>query len=99
VWIVTPTCGPLAQLAEQQTLNLRVEGSIPSRLTIFSEQFFDFAYRFTVLEWLWLRLGCVSMCRRIVIESIDGGAIRTRNQVTVGVDGDLDVECPSWSFT
>jgi hypothetical protein len=25
--------GPLAQLAEQQTLNLRVEGSIPSRLT------------------------------------------------------------------
>ncbi len=24
--------GPLAQLAEQQTLNLRVEGSIPSRL-------------------------------------------------------------------
>ena len=28
-------CGPLAQLAEQQTLNLRVEGSIPSRLTIF----------------------------------------------------------------
>ena len=26
--------GPLAQLAEQQTLNLRVEGSIPSRLTI-----------------------------------------------------------------
>ena len=26
--------GPIAQLAEQQTLNLRVEGSIPSRLTI-----------------------------------------------------------------
>ncbi len=26
--------GPLAQLGEQQTLNLRVEGSIPSRLTI-----------------------------------------------------------------
>ena len=26
--------GPLAQLAEQQTLNLRVEGSNPSRLTI-----------------------------------------------------------------
>ena len=25
--------GPVAQLAEQQTLNLRVEGSIPSRLT------------------------------------------------------------------
>ena len=29
------TCGPLAQLAEQQTLNLRVLGSIPRRLTIF----------------------------------------------------------------
>ncbi len=26
--------GPVAQLAEQQTLNLRVDGSIPSRLTI-----------------------------------------------------------------
>ena len=26
-------CGPLAQLAEQQTLNLRVHGSIPWRLT------------------------------------------------------------------
>ena len=25
--------GPVAQLAEQQTLNLRVDGSIPSRLT------------------------------------------------------------------
>ena len=30
--------GPLAQLAEQQTLNLRVEGSIPSRLTIIAVQ-------------------------------------------------------------
>jgi len=27
-------CGPVAQLAEQQTLNLLVEGSIPSGLTI-----------------------------------------------------------------
>ncbi|SVB12683.1 uncharacterized protein METZ01_LOCUS165537, partial [marine metagenome] len=27
--------GPLAQLAEQQTLNLKVPGSIPGRLTIF----------------------------------------------------------------
>ena len=26
--------GPVAQLAEQQTLNLRVEGSIPSRLIL-----------------------------------------------------------------
>ena len=31
-----PASGPVAQLAEQQTLNLRVEGSIPSWLTIFS---------------------------------------------------------------
>jgi hypothetical protein len=30
--------GPLAQLAEQQTLNLRVEGSIPSRLTTITIQ-------------------------------------------------------------
>jgi hypothetical protein len=28
--------GPVAQLAEQQTLNLRVVGSIPTRLTILS---------------------------------------------------------------
>ena len=28
----TTVYGPLAQLVEQQTLNLRVEGSIPSRL-------------------------------------------------------------------
>ena len=27
------TFGPVAQLAEQQTLNLRVVGSIPTRLT------------------------------------------------------------------
>lgn len=32
-------CGPVAQLAEQQTLNLRVEGSIPSRLTTTLPQF------------------------------------------------------------
>ena len=30
--------GPLAQLAEQQTLNLRVVGSIPTRLTTLPEQ-------------------------------------------------------------
>jgi hypothetical protein len=33
-WFLPPTDGPVAQLAEQQTLNLRVEGSIPSWLTI-----------------------------------------------------------------
>ena len=32
------TTGPVAQLAEQQTLNLRVEGSIPSWLTTFPNQ-------------------------------------------------------------
>ena len=31
-----PPRGPVAQLAEQQTLNLRVDGSIPSWLTTFS---------------------------------------------------------------
>ena len=31
--MVRTECGPLAQLAEQQTLNLRVLGSIPRRLT------------------------------------------------------------------
>ena len=30
----TSTCGPLAQLAEQRTLNPWVEGSIPSRLIL-----------------------------------------------------------------
>jgi hypothetical protein len=33
--------GPVAQLAEQQTLNLRVEGSIPSRLTTLSSALSD----------------------------------------------------------
>ena len=32
--------GPLAQLVEQQTLNLRVEGSIPSRFNKFFVFFF-----------------------------------------------------------
>jgi hypothetical protein len=31
--------GPVAQLAEQQTLNLRVGGSIPPRLTRFQNNF------------------------------------------------------------
>ena len=34
-------CGSVAQLAEQQTLNLRVVGSIPTRLTIFSSALSD----------------------------------------------------------
>jgi hypothetical protein len=37
----TTTLGPVAQLAEQQTLNLRVVGSIPTRLTIFSSALSD----------------------------------------------------------
>ena len=32
-WHAKHSLGPVAQLAEQQTLNLRVEGSIPSWLT------------------------------------------------------------------
>jgi hypothetical protein len=36
-----PFLGPVAQLAEQQTLNLRVVGSIPTRLTIFSSALSD----------------------------------------------------------
>jgi hypothetical protein len=35
--MVRTECGPLAQLAEQQTLNLRVLGSIPRRLTRFPQ--------------------------------------------------------------
>ena len=35
-WSSVVSIGPVAQLAEQQTLNLRVGGSIPPRLTIFS---------------------------------------------------------------
>src|SRR4051812_34595647 len=38
---VLRACGPLAQLAEQQTLNLRVDGSIPSRLTTLSSALSD----------------------------------------------------------
>jgi hypothetical protein len=42
-FVFTPrsTSGPVAQLAEQQTLNLRVEGSIPSWLTILSSALSD----------------------------------------------------------
>ena len=36
---ITP--GPVAQLAEQQTLNLRVVGSIPTRLTTLSSALSD----------------------------------------------------------
>jgi hypothetical protein len=34
-WHAKHSLGPVAQLAEQQTLNLRVVGSIPTRLTRF----------------------------------------------------------------
>jgi hypothetical protein len=82
--------GPLAQLAEQQTLNLRVLGSIPRRLTIFSEQFRDFPLRRFVIERLWLRLGCVWLHRTVVVEPIDGSAVRARNEMAVYVHGDLN---------
>ena len=42
---------------------------------------------------LWLRLGCVRM-RRTVIEAVHSGAIGSRNQVAVRVDGDLDRRVP-----
>jgi hypothetical protein len=35
---VSHAIGPVAQLAEQQTLNLRVGGSIPPRLTKISQE-------------------------------------------------------------
>ena len=47
--------GPVAQLAEQQTLNLRVEGSIPSRLT---------SLRSPSASYGWLRQGCEHPNRR-----------------------------------
>ena len=34
--------GPLAQLAEQQTLNLRVLGSIPRRLTTYKSFIYNY---------------------------------------------------------
>jgi hypothetical protein len=39
----TSTSGPVAQLAEQQTLNLRVVGSIPTRLTSIPNRIDNFA--------------------------------------------------------
>ena len=41
--IESTRCGPLAQLVEQQTLNLRVWGSSPRRLTIFTRKIATFA--------------------------------------------------------
>jgi hypothetical protein len=38
---------------------------------------------------LWLRLGCGEMRRR-VIQTVYRRAIRTRNQMAIGVDRDLD---------
>jgi hypothetical protein len=77
-------------LAEQQTLNLRVLGSIPRRLNSFSEQFLHFTERRRVVEWFWLRLGCVAARLTVVIKAINGGAVGTWNQVAIRVDRDLD---------
>jgi hypothetical protein len=41
-YMPSPT-GPVAQLAEQQTLNLRVVGSIPTRLTILAKRLSAFS--------------------------------------------------------
>ena len=48
----SPLRGPVAQLAEQQTLNLLVLGSIPSGLTTFlkTKGFFPFPPRFLAAE-------------------------------------------------
>ena len=61
--------GPLAQLAEQQTLNLRVLGSIPRRLTTFPEHFDALFAGVVVLPRLWLRGGCVRLLRQVVYPS------------------------------
>jgi hypothetical protein len=46
-----------------------------------------------------LRLDCRWLRRVVVIEPTDGTAIRTRDQLAAGVDGDLDFSCPSCSLT
>jgi hypothetical protein len=71
-------CGPLAQLAEQQTLNLRVVGSIPTRLTTQNKRLRLIGCG-RILR-LWLRGGCVEMRRRI-IETVDSRPVRPRNQM------------------
>ena len=76
--VALSSSGPLAQLAEQQTLNLRVLGSIPRRLTIHSKPLLAIARTRNV--WLWLCLGCVRVRQRVV-ETVHGDAIRARNQM------------------
>ena len=70
-------------------LNLRVLGSIPRRLKSFPEQIHKSCSRDVIVEWFWLRGGCVWL-RRSIVEAIDGGAIGTGDQVSVRVDGDLN---------
>ena len=81
-------CGPLAQLAEQQTLNLRVDGSIPSRLTTFLEPISVFEILASVVQRIrlrWVADGCIGAASS---RRFTATAIRPRYQVSVGVDGD-----------
>ena len=39
IYLANKSCGPLAQLVEQLTLNQRVVGSIPTRPTLFSSAY------------------------------------------------------------
>ncbi len=71
-------------------LNLRVDGSIPSRLTTFFEQISVFEVLANVVQRIRLRLGCRWLHWGRVIETIHRAAIRPRYQVSVGVDGDLN---------
>ena len=81
-----PTRGPLAQLAEQQTLNLRVWGSSPRRLTTFSRKLETFGSRRTQIDTLtdtlW-RKSRVQLCRGLYLE--------LRQDMTVGVQGEADL--------
>jgi hypothetical protein len=56
--------GPVAQLAEQQTLNLRVVGSIPTRLTTLRKALSAFFHPpDRTVGCVWVADGCVSSSR------------------------------------
>ena len=74
------TIGPVAQLAEQQTLNLRVVGSIPTRLTNFHKQFSEFhsaARHVETLSETLTRQNRVEFCGRV--------RLKRGQHMTVGV--------------
>jgi hypothetical protein len=72
-----------------QLWQLRFPGSIPVRLTTFSEQFHHFRERRGVIERRWLRLGRVGLPRVVIVEAINAGPIRAGDEVPIRVDGDL----------